>query len=201
MVPSDSATEERELIRRAQKGDGAAFERLVLDHQDRVHNTILRIVGDFSVAADLTQEVFIKAWKHLAEFDDRARFSTWLHRVAQNEVVSHWRHENAAKRGGGKRLSLDAEHAVDPSSDARRPNAAAPTPLQAMEMEEREAAIMGAIQSLDPESRDVVVLREVEGLSYEEIAGRLGINAGTVRSRLFRARERLREKLVRNMDD
>jgi RNA polymerase sigma-70 factor (ECF subfamily) len=198
-MPSREPTvDDADLVRRARDGDAQAFEELVIRHQDRVYTTLLRMVGDASTAADLAQEVFVKAWRGVSEVDDRAKFSTWLHRVAHNEAVSHFRHAGAIKRGGARRdVSLSRDDAPDVGRDLRRPGAESANPADTAESNEQTRIILDAIDGLDPESRMVVVLREVEGLSYDEIADRLGINAGTVRSRLFRARERLRERLAR----
>lgn len=198
MPPPDHTADDADLVRKARAGDAGAFERLVIRHQDRVYTTLLRMVGDAATAADLAQEVFVKAWRGISEVDDRAKFTTWLHRVAHNEAVSHFRHASALKRGGPKReISLNHDDSPDVAGDLRRPGAEGADPATAAESSEQTQIILDAIDGLDSESRMVVILREVEGLSYEEIADRLGINAGTVRSRLFRARERLRERLAR----
>jgi len=198
MPARNSIVDEAELVQQARDGAAWAFEQLVISHQDRVYTTLLRMTGDAAIAADLAQEVFVKAWRTMAEFDDRAKFSTWLHRVAHNEAVSYFRHVSAHKRGGPKRqASLDHEDAPEVSRDLRRPGAGGQRPDEAAEADETAGQVRAAIDSLDPESRMVVLLREMEGLSYEEIAARLDINVGTVRSRLFRARERLREKLAK----
>jgi RNA polymerase sigma-70 factor (ECF subfamily) len=187
---------ERELIRRARGGDAAAFENIVLLHQDRLYNTLLGWVGDAGTAADLTQECLIRVWQTLAEFDDRAKLSTWLYRVAKNAATDHHRRRTAQKRGGQSGASsLDAEGALDPSADARIASRGGSGPVEALESNETQARIRREIASLDPEYREVVVLRELEGLSYEDIADVLGVNVGTVRSRLFRGREKLKEAL------
>lgn len=195
-MENDDTGEERTLLRRAKAGDIGAFEDLVRLHQNRVYNTVLRHVRDEGMAADITQEVFIQAFRIIAEYDDRARFSTWLYRVAMNTLVSQHRYLTAQKRGGAKpTATLDADTAPDPAHDARRLNPGTRSPDEILEAREARERVLDAVNALEMESRQVVVLREIEGLSYDEIAKVLGVNEGTVRSRLFRARERLRVML------
>ncbi len=185
--------DDTELIRLAKGGDQEAFGRLVIRHQDWVHNLLWRKTGDEGLAADLTQNVFLNIWQAIGRYDGRAKFTTWLYRVALNEAVSSHRKSSAGKRGGGARLvSLDADNAPDPVGTSAQGYGSPDSGIEADEIRDR---IFEAIRSLDEESQQVVLLRELEGLSYEEIADVLEMNPGTVRSKLSRARDKLREKL------
>ncbi|MCA8938552.1 MAG: sigma-70 family RNA polymerase sigma factor, partial [Planctomycetes bacterium] len=117
------ADNHHELIKRAQSGDVDAFAELVEAHQGLVFNVVMRSLNNRETAQDITQEVFIQVWKTIANFDDRAKFSTWLYRIAMNALISHLRFTRAQKRGGEKAdLSFDhnEEHRLDPSHDRRR---------------------------------------------------------------------------------
>jgi len=195
-------TAESELLAQARSGSRSAFESLVALHQNRVFNLVYRNVHDEGIALDIAQDVFVQAWKTISQYDERAKFSTWLHRVAMNAVISHHRHVTAQKRGGANRpASLGAENVPDPSSDGRGMGAGSQEPHEVLQAREMQGRIMDAIQKLDDDYRQVVILRDVEGLAYEEIAEVLSINTGTVRSRLFRGREQLRAALADLMEE
>jgi RNA polymerase sigma-70 factor (ECF subfamily) len=177
------------LIARARKGDGDAYGKLVSDNQDRIYASVLRHVRDEHKAMDITQEAFIQAFRAIDTYEDRARFSTWLYRIAMNLITSHYRHEGAQKRGGSKKeTSLNIEGMPEPGADQR-------TPDDMVAAEDIGVLVRAAIDELEDEYRDVVVMRDLQGLSYEEVAETLNIAPGTVRSRLHRGREKLREKL------
>ncbi len=164
-------------VRRAAEGDHAAFERLYRDHVGRIHALCLRMVGD-DVADDLTQEVFIRAWRKLDSFKGRSRFGTWLHRLAVNHVLS--RRETLRRRqshqvAGEGLLGLLA-------APARRSSG------HALDIER-------AVHELPERARDVFVLFDVEGYSHEEIAETLGVSIGTSKSQLHRARMLMRKHL------
>lgn len=183
-----------ELVTRAQEKSAEAFETLVLRYQDRVFNTAFRFTGDRSLAEDITQEVFLKVFGSLKKFLKKSSFSTWLYRITVNACTSHWRRQGAQKRGkevplpGGSEESGKA--AFDPPSDVERPE-------EAMLRDERNRIVQEAILGLEEEFRVVVVLRDIEGFSYEDIAEIIERPVGTVRSRLHRARNELKEKLSR----
>ena len=183
------------LIERSRKGDSAAIERLVLKYQNRIYNVVLRICADPDDAAELTQETFVKIIENLDKFEGRSSFYTWAFRIAVN-LTLNYRQKNArlAVR------SLDSEDgSYDPQaaralkellSDDRSPDPAA----MAQNKEAYEIAVK-ALRRLDDAQRTVLVLRDIEGMSYARIAEVLGIELGTVRSRLSRARTRLRDIL------
>ncbi len=177
------------LIARARKGDGDAYGQLVQANQDRIYASVLRQVHDEHKAMDITQEAFIQAYRAIDTYEDRARFSTWMYRIAMNLITSHYRHERAQKRGGSQtETSLNIEGMPEPGADQR-------TPDDAVAAADLGVLVRAAIDELDDEYRDVVVMRDLQDLSYEEIAETLKIAPGTVRSRLHRGREKLREKL------
>jgi RNA polymerase sigma-70 factor, ECF subfamily len=181
--------DELALIAKARQGDSDAYSRLVLANQDRIYASVLRHMRDEHKAMDVTQEAFIQAYRAIDTYEDRARFSTWLYRIAMNLITSHYRHEGAQKRGGSKHeTSLNIEGMPEPGADQR-------TPDDMVAAGDIGVQVRAAIDELEDEYRDVVVMRDLQDLSYEEIAETLRIAPGTVRSRLHRGREKLKEKL------
>ncbi|MFQ5489963.1 MAG: RNA polymerase sigma factor [Phycisphaerae bacterium] len=184
------------LARRLQAGDMSAFAELIQRYQDRVYNTVWRICGHAEDARDLTQDAFLKAHQSIGSFRGQATFYTWLFRIAVNLTLSSRR---AARRRGT--VSLDAPLQAT-SGNHQASNLAArmqdPSPH---DPSDRQAAtelhdqVVGALNKLDEEFRAVVVLRDMEGFDYRQIAEALGIAPGTVKSRLHRARSALRDML------
>ncbi|HKS16419.1 MAG TPA: sigma-70 family RNA polymerase sigma factor [Planctomycetota bacterium] len=179
-VPGD-----RDLIERARRGDRDAFGMLVVRHQDRIYTAVLRFCGDAEDARDIVQRAFVNAWRRLDAFKGDSAFSTWMYRIAFNESVSFRR------EGGRRRLvsihGRDGESAPEPADDRG--------PGDRLESEENRRKVQEALNLLDPDERKILILKELDDRSYDEIAEILEIPKGTVRSRLFRARESLREKL------
>lgn len=178
---------EAHLIGRARNGDVQAFGRLVELNKDYVYNAVYHLVGNEADAEDIAQEVFLRAYRNLAGFEGRARFSTWLYGIMLNAVRSFWRRRT--RRGTA---SLDAGDEANPHPD---PPAQTDGPAAMSLRRERVAAVRAAIAALDEDSREIVVLRDIKGLTYEELADVLGLPAGTVKSRLHRARAALRQAL------
>jgi len=166
------------LVARARLGDVPAFEALYRAHVGRVHALCLRLAGDRHTAEDLTQDVFVRAWNKLSSYRGESAFSTWLHRLALNVVVSALRSGRAA--ASGEALDDEAWPQV-----ARGP---APTPEIGLDLER-------AIATLPAGARAVFVMHDVAGLRHDEIARELGIAIGTARAHLHHARARLREVL------
>jgi RNA polymerase sigma-70 factor (ECF subfamily) len=167
------------LVGRARAGDRDSFSELVKRHHRRVFNLASRILGDREAAADATQETFLSAYQHLGEFEERARFSTWITRIAVNRCRNVLRSAAVSRRD-----VLD-----DPIADPR------PGPEAQAGAREIAGHLARALATIDADHREVVVLREIEGLSYGAIAEILGVEEGTVKSRLHRARAALRERL------
>ncbi len=180
---------EQELVARAKNGDQDAFEQLVRDNEKRIYNLTLRMVGDPEDALDLSQEAFLNAWKGLASFKGDSAFSTWLYRLASNACLDFLRSKKRRQDTTGSPLSLDDEDAPPPpSDDTSRPD------LQ-LERKERTLALHRALDALPPHHRQVLVMRELSGLSYQEISQALDLDLGTVKSRLTRARIALKKIL------
>src|SRR5262245_58993184 len=180
------------LVRRAvDQKDPGAFDLLVERYQDRIYGVIARLVPDAELARDLAQESFLKAFKGLAGFTGGSSFYTWLYRIARNVVTSHQRYESARPKVSE---SLDSEAGERPALRLVAPSSG-PDPVQTAVEAERKKFLLQALASLPPEFREIIVLRDFEDRSYEEIADLLEIPDGTVRSRLHRARMELRERL------
>ena len=177
-----------ELVRAAAGGDEDAFAQLVALHEKKVYNLALRMCGNPEDAWDAAQEAFLAAWKGLPRFRGEAGFSTWLYRLTSNAAIDHLRR---VKRQRGE-VSLDGGGpGLDAVDDAPSPQA------QAEETELREAVAEG-LSMLSEDHRQALLLRELRGLSYEEIASELRVDLGTVKSRISRARGSLRKILVKN---
>ena len=189
---SDGARDD-ELVARTVAGDASAFDEIVLAYQDRIFNTLFRILSDRNEAEETAQETFLKAFRALAGFRRGARFSTWLYRIAVNAASDRIRRNRHMREG--EKFSLDApvsDGGADAKSFVRSREAA---PDEEVAARETHARVEAAVAALDEEFRTVVVLKDVDGMNYEEIASVLGVSLGTVKSRLFRARERLRDEL------
>lgn len=183
--PSDAA-----LVQRARSGDPAAFDLLILRHQDRVFTMALRMLSNREDALDLAQEVFLTVFRSLRGFASKARFSTWLYRVTLNRCRDELRRRSSVKHTRPKSLDRCREPAgLDPPARTPAP------PAQAIARETAER-IITAIHELPVEARETLLLRDQEDLSYEAIAEVLEIPVGTVRSRLNRARTLLKERLL-----
>jgi len=176
------------LVHQAKNGSREAFAALMELYQNKVYSLALRMTGSAEDAADLCQETFLNAWRGLPNFKGDSSFSTWLYRLANNACIDFLRKEK--KRRGMDGLSLDDdEKAYDELIPDR-----APTPHGQMEEKERKAALKRGLMQLSEEHRQVL-LREVNGLSYAEIAAATGLEEGTVKSRIARARISLRNIL------
>ncbi|MDO8925450.1 MAG: sigma-70 family RNA polymerase sigma factor [Sideroxyarcus sp.] len=172
--------EENELAVRAQAGDRQAFTLLVRRYQDRVFRFILRMNGARDEAMDLTQETFIKAFLALPGWRPDARFGTWLFQIARNATLDVLRRRQCVEF-----VPLDA---CLPEGGACDPRDGAPLPEEQLAGRQRIALLERALRELPVEQREILLLRELEGMSYTEIAATLDINEGTVKSRLARAR-------------
>lgn len=193
--PSAGALDDAALIRACRSGDAAAYGQLVRRYQDRVYNLCLRMCARREDAEDFTQEAFVRALQSLDTFAERSRFYTWVFRIAVNLVIS-------ARRKGDRRKasSLDAmTGGRDGGDTASRSSLLASDdsgPSSHAEDRERDRMVMRELALLDEEHRTVLVLRDVESLSYDEIADILDVPTGTVKSRLHRARLALRDRLL-----
>ncbi len=179
---------EQELVRMAAQGDQEAFASLVRQYENKVYHLALRMCGNREDALDVAQEAFLSAWKGLPSFRGEAGFSTWLYRLASNAAVDHLRRARRQREGP----SLDSGEAGLDVPDT------GPGPQEAAEATELRSAVAAGLGALSEDHRQVLVLREIQGLSYEEIAGILALDLGTVKSRIARARGALRKILLKS---
>ncbi|HVO13261.1 MAG TPA: sigma-70 family RNA polymerase sigma factor [Vicinamibacteria bacterium] len=180
---------DRELVARCREGDTAAFARLVSLHERMVFNLAARLLGDAEEARDVAQEVFLQVYRRLGRFEGRSSLKTWIYRIVVNQC--HNRRRFWHRHGRDREDPLD-ERLAAPRAPGRRP----PGPYEEACAQERARTVQQALLRLPFPQRSVLVLREVEGLSCEEVAAALGIPDGTVKSRLSRAREALRQSLA-----
>jgi RNA polymerase sigma-70 factor (ECF subfamily) len=187
------SADDQRLISACLDGNTNAFGDLVLRYQDRLFNTVYRLVDNPEDAKDVVQEAFISAYQSLQSFKGDSLFFTWLYRIAVNTAISLKRKQQSALRltPAGKDTGVVVEP-QDPSETNR--------PGYAMEMAEKERRVHEALNRLSPEHRSVLVLKDMEGLKYEEMAEILEVPVGTIRSRLHRARLELRDILLQDED-
>ena len=177
--------EEARVIRAVLEGDTDRFEELVHAHEKGIYNLCLRMLGDEQDALDAAQEAFFKAFRSLSSFRGDSRFSTWLYRLASNVCLDMLR-----RRPGTPTLSLDDDESPLFLADS------SPSPHEAVERWEIRRTVRAALAALPEDFRQIIVLRDVNGFSYEEIADITGLGTGTVKSRLFRARKKLASALL-----
>lgn len=175
-------------LKKAQKGDASAFSALVSEHEGRAYSLALRLMGNREDALDATQEAWIKMYKNIKSFRGESSFSTWVYRIVYNTCLDQLRRrknvislEGVQEKNEGFRLASDTE-----------------TPEAAYTHTEIRDAIRKGLDTLVPEHKQIIVLRDIQGFSYEEIAEILGTEIGTVKSRLFRARKNLEKYLLNN---
>ena len=185
---------DHEALEACRRGDKGAFDVLVERHHQRVFRLAVRLLGDENGALDAAQEAFVKAWRALPRFEGGSLFTTWLTRITINQCRNELRKLGTVKHGRPR--SLDEPLA---GTDGTRADAlAAPTraPWEDLRGREVRAAFREVLACLEPEDREVLLLKEVEGLSYEDMAAVLAIPTGTVRSRLHRARAEVRRRIA-----
>lgn len=183
---------EKDLIQKAKNGDQDAFGQLVLAHQNKVYTICVHMVTDREEAADLAQEAFLKAWRSLSTFQGESSFATWMHRLTTNVCLDYLR-KQSRRQNISTAVSLD-----DEDSGWTEPADHSQDPQQHLEREERKRALSRALAELPEHHRQTLIMREVSGMSYQEIADALNTDLGTIKSRIARARERLRKILLRD---
>ncbi len=179
-----------ELVTRCQQGDNLAFDELVTRYRGRVYAMIYNMVKSEADAWDLAQEAFIKAWKALPRFEGRSSFYTWLYRIVHN-VTYDWMRKRKIQAEG--EFDETVQRSIDPR--AQTAPKAIPRPDDKLGHSEIRDRIEDAIAKLSPEHREVILLKEIDGRQYNEIADMVGISIGTVMSRLFYARKKLQSLL------
>ena len=184
--------QEREVIDRVLSGDTEAFEALVLEHQNKVYSLALRMVGNEEDARDMAQEAFIRAFSFLTGFRGDSKFSVWLYRLTSNICIDFLR--SRAKKRTVSMTWTDDEG--DDAGELEIPDERF-SPEEQFDRTSIRESVQRGLDSLSPQYREILVLREINGLSYEEIGRVLGIEEGTVKSRIFRARKKLCDFLLR----
>lgn len=186
---------EKLLLQKARQGDVEAFEKLIEAYQKKVFNIALRMLGNYDDAGDITQEVFIKAFRAIKDFREQAMFSTWIYKIATNSCLDELR-----KRKNKVLVSIDEDLKLDEGDLKKQIEDDKPTPDIEVERNEVKKIVNDAINELSEEHRIVIVLRDIQGFSYEEIAEITKSPPGTVKSRINRARRALKEKLKPHME-
>ncbi len=187
---------EQEWINRAKEGDMEAFSRLVETYENRILNYCYRMLGNRFDAEDATQEVFVKLYRFFGSYAGNSAFSTWLYKIASNVCLDMLRKSKRTHKDTVSihQYSTEGEEFALPIEDS------GPTPYQSAQMNEAQRALMEALEKLSEEQKKVIILRDIEGLSYEEIAEITGTAAGTVKSRINRARQALKKLLEKDKE-
>ena len=196
-LSSDPGPPDAVLVAQAQKGQADAFDALILRYQRRVIGLCFRHLNSYEEACDLAQEVFLQVFQHLADFQGKSSFSTWLYRVSLNACYNRQRYFKAKGRSGVTSLDGILERREADADTSALMRGKDPGALQSMERDETREQVQQALHSLDEGQRKVVDLVDIEGLSYEGAAQVLKVPVNTVRSRLSRARQTLKLKLKR----
>lgn len=177
-----------ELVARATRGFEGSFEELVRRYQRPISAYVYRMVGDYEAALDLTQEIFIKVYASLNRYRSEFKFSTWIYKIAHNCAVDHLRRNNGRTQSLTSRAEGEPYELPIESSNL--------TPEQESERKERKSEIESVVRSLPSAYRELIILRHSQDLTYEEIVEVTGLPLGTVKNRLFRAREMMRQQFV-----
>jgi len=188
--PSTCASTDNELVKRVQQGDKRAFDLLVLKYQHKIAAIISRFVKDSAEVHDVSQEAFIKAYRAIGNFRGDSAFYTWIYRIAINTAKNHL--VSRGRRPPSSDIDIDDAEFLSGADGLRDIT----TPESEAMRDELEAVVHGAIKDLPEDLRTAVTLREMEGMSYEEIAQVMRCPVGTVRSRIFRAREAIDRKIA-----
>jgi RNA polymerase sigma-70 factor (ECF subfamily) len=173
-----------ECVRRLQRGETEAFEILVRRHEKTIFNLVYRMLGDYDEAAEISQEVFLSAFRAVGQFRGEANFSTWLYRIALNHASTR------RKSLGARQQRMLPIETANPLSDPE------PGPPEILEKQEIRERVQLALNQLDPEDAAVILLRDLQDVPYDEVARMLEIPVGTVKSRLHRARQALKARLA-----
>jgi RNA polymerase sigma-70 factor (ECF subfamily) len=184
---------EAQFIERLKRGEAAAFEELVAERSGEIFGLLFRLTENSEEARDLTQETFLRAFQSIDRFRGEADLRTWIYRIAINQARNRWRWWRRRRRD--TTISLDAPHGGSTQTVMSTLAESGDDPEQQTLAHEREVVLRAALQRVGRAYRETLILRDIEGFTYEEIAVTLGINVGTVKSRLARGRQELRQKL------
>lgn len=191
--PSNQREEDAALVARAKRGDREAFRMLVQNHERKAYAVALGMVKNPDDARDIVQEAFLKVWKSLGAFEGQSAFYTWLYRIVANLCIDHLRKGKSQVEYDDQRVHEEDQVAGDENI---LPQTAGLHPGRALESKELGAAIERALEELSPNHRAVLLMREVEGLSYREMADAMKVSEGTIMSRLFHARKKMQAALA-----
>jgi RNA polymerase sigma-70 factor (ECF subfamily) len=184
------------LVHSLKAGDEAAYEELILRFQQSVYTLALRLLGNEAEASDVTQDVFVKVFRSIRSFRGQSSLRTWIYRITVNEAQNarRWFFRHRGREVGIAGDSEDARDWTEAIADTRR------SPFEMVCDQEQQILIEAALQTINPVFREAVVLRDITDLSYEDIAEILGVSLGTVKSRILRGREALRERLAGTLE-
>jgi len=191
--------EDAQRVSLCKNGDVDAFEVLVKKHQKRMLNIAYRMIGSYEDACEVVQDAFVSAFKGIKNFEERAKFSTWLYTIVIN--LSRNRLKQLELKSYREDSSLDDPVLTNDSQITVEPVSDEPSILEKLEKRDVQQKVQECIHALDNESKEVIVLRDIQGFSYNEISDMLKIPEGTVKSRLFRARDSLKDCLKKVMGD
>lgn len=184
---------EAEFIERLKRGEAFAFEQLVAERSGEIYGLLFRLTENSEEARDLTQETFLRAFQSIKGFRGEADLRTWIYRIAINQARNRWRWWR--RRSRDTTVSLDTTNGQSSQTVGATLAESSENPEQQTLAREREVALRSALLKVGRSYRETLILRDIEGFTYEEIATTLGINVGTVKSRLARGRQALRQKL------
>jgi len=191
--PAELTAQEALFVSRLKANEDAAYDELVRTYSGPIYHVAYRMTGDAAEASDAVQDIFLKIFRNIGGFKGEAALKTWIFKIAFSEILNRLR--------WWKRRHRDTTLSLDESPNGNVPGHgvadAGPTPEEVLQAKERENAIQQALRRLSHEHRSIIVLRDIEGFSYAEIADVLGISMGTVKSRLARARADLKKSLMR----
>jgi RNA polymerase sigma-70 factor (ECF subfamily) len=190
---SSAPDADRELVAASQQGDMNAFESLVARYQKRMLNIAFRLVGDYDDACEVVQDAFVSAFKNIRTFRGDAKFTTWLTTITLN--LSKNRLKQVRSRQGHEAYSLDEPVLTNDGEMSRDSPSQEPSVLDRLEKRDVQARVQNCIKALEEDFREVLILRDIQEFSYEEIGSMLKVRVGTIKSRLFRAREVVRDCL------
>lgn len=188
-----SPDDDYELVCRCKEGELDAFEALVIKHQKKMLNVAFRMVNNYEDACEIVQDAFLSAYKGIQQFESRSRFSTWLCTIVINTSRNRLQQIKSAARH--EQFSLDDPVSTENGSMRVELASDCPSAAEQLEKKEMQARVQGCIDILDSEFKEVLILRDIQGFSYDEISDILRIAGGTVKSRLFRAREYMKNCL------
>lgn len=195
----DAIDADAAFVALSQQGDLSSFEALVAKYQKRMLNIAFRFLGDYDDASEVVQDAFVSAYRNLKNFRAESKFSTWLTAITMN--LSRNRLKRMKLHQARVPVSLDEPIQTASGKMMPDPPSGEPSILDRLEKHDVQAKVQDCIKALEPEFREVLVLRDMQDFSYEEIGGMLKVAAGTVKSRLFRAREYVKDCLKKSMGD